>query len=461
MTPERATDRQAAAAPRGGWLERLGLSAFEADDDPDLRLRKTLLLLAVGLTNAATALWLGLYWLLGMRLPSNLPLAYQLASAILLFHFLRARRFAFYRTAQLALFLFFPFVIQWSIGSFVSASGIVLLALLAPVGAMVIHGTREALPWFAAYVVMMFVSGAIDYFLMDGSLQGMSMRTAALFFSLNFTMLSTIVFLLLRHLLQRRDALLAELAEQHRLLGREQRRADELVSSLLPPYIAERLKRDQGNLADGYADVTVMFADIVDFTRMSGQMEPRQVVDFLNHVFTRLDHLCARHGLEKIKTVGDAYMVVGGLGFGGAHYVEAMADMALEVQAMSLQDPVLRQRDIRFHVGIATGPAVAGVIGATRLSYDVWGDTVNLAARLAEDSAPGTSLVDRATYVRLASRYVFSEPREEVFKGTGRTLVFKLTGRRGPELQPPPRTARQSDSTASRSAASSSAGRRA
>jgi adenylate cyclase len=198
----------------------------------------------------------------------------------------------------------------------------------------------------------------------------------------------------------------------------------------MPAWVADRLKREQSIIADGHADICVMFADIVDFTRLSGRLEPRQVIGFLNHVFTRLDHLCARHGLEKIKTVGDAYMVVGGLGFSGHDYVAAMADMALDIHAMCRNDPVMVERALAFHVGIATGPAVAGVIGATRLSYDVWGDTVNLAARVTEDSAPATILVDRATYVRLSDRYLFEEPREVVYKGTGRNLVFRLVGRR-------------------------------
>jgi adenylate cyclase len=157
--------------------------------------------------------------------------------------------------------------------------------------------------------------------------------------------------------------------------------------------------------------------------------------------------------------VGDAYMVVGGMGAGNPRYVEAVADMALELQALVETDALMREHGIRFHVGIATGPAVAGVIGTTRRSFDVWGDTVNLAARITEDCAPGAVLVDRATYVRLAEAFTFAEPREAIYKGKGRTLVFRLAGRARTDQSPS--TVVQSAMTADRSIARSSGATRA
>jgi len=458
MPPSPSSSTRPDEAPPVSWRQRVALAAFQPEDDADARLRKSFLLLTAAITNVAAAAWLALYWILGIRLPSTLPLGYQIASAALFVYFLRSRDFARYRFAQLALFLFVPFAVQWSMGSFVVSSGIVLFALLAPIGALVACGARDSMPWFVAFLVLTVVSGMVDFVLADAA-PGVPSQTVAVFFALNVTMLSAIVYLLLRYFLLQRERVQVALAREHELLGEEREKSEALLASMLPLWVAERLKRDPSTIAEGHADCCVMFADIVDFTRLSGRLEPRRVVGFLNHVFTLLDDLCHQYGLEKIKTVGDAYMVVGGMGAGNPRYVEAVADMALQLQALVETDALMREYDIRFHVGIATGPAVAGVIGTTRRSFDVWGDTVNLAARITEDCAPGAVLVDRTTYVRLAEDFRFDEPREAIYKGKGRTLVFRLVGRQRTDQAPS--TVVQSARTADRSSASSSGATRA
>jgi adenylate cyclase len=301
----------AAKTGPASWLERIGRSGLDASDSEELRLRKTLLMFASGLMNLAAILWLAIYWVLGLKLPTTIPLAYQALSAIILVIFLKTRNFDFFRVAQLSLFLFAPFVIQWSIGSFVTSSGIVLLALLAPVGAMVVYGARESIPWFVAYVILTALSGVFDYFLANGDLSGVPMKTVAVFFVLNFTILSTIVYLLLRYFVQQKDMFQAELSRQHDLVQVEQRKSDQLLTTILPPHIAQRLKQEQATIADGFADVSVMFADIVNFTMLAEELTPKEVVNFLDEVFTQFDQLAEKHGVDKIKTIGDAYMEIG------------------------------------------------------------------------------------------------------------------------------------------------------
>jgi class 3 adenylate cyclase len=412
------------------WLERVGRSALDASDSEDLRLRKTLLMFASGLMNLAAILWLAIYWVLGLKLPTTIPLAYQAISAIILVIFLKTRNFDFFRVAQLSLFLFAPFVIQWSIGSFVTSSGIVLLALLAPVGAMVVYGARESIPWFVAYVILTALSGVFDYFLANGDLSGVPMKTVAVFFVLNFTILSTIVFLLLRYFVQQKDMFQAELSRQHDLVQAEQRKSDQLLTTILPPHIAQRLKQEQATIADGFADVSVMFADIVNFTALAEELTPKEVVNFLDEVFTQFDQLAEKHGVDKIKTIGDAYMVAGGLSGEGTQYVSAVADMALEMLELASRDANMRRYKLAFHVGIATGPVIAGVIGAKRFIYDLWGDTVNIASRITAESPPGEILVDKTTFRRLGGRYSFGEPQDLMFKGKGQMTVTQLLGRR-------------------------------
>jgi len=418
------------AAHRPTLLERLGRAAVDDNDSEDLRLRKTLLMLASGLMNVAAFVWLALYWIMGLKLPTTIPLLYQAISVIILAIYLKTRNFDFFRFAQLSLFLFAPFVIQWSIGSFVNSSGIVLLALLAPVGAMVVLGARESIPWFVAYVVLTVVSGVFDYFLAAGDLSGVPMRTVAVFFVLNFTILSSIMYLLLRYFVQQKDVFQAELSRQHELVREEQKKSEQLLTTILPPHIAQRLKRDQATIADGFADVTVMFADIVGFTVLAEELTPKEVVSFLDGVFTRFDELADKHGVDKIKTIGDAYMVAGGLSGENTHYVDAVAAMALEMLELARHDEIMKRYKIAFHVGFATGPVIAGVIGARRFIYDLWGDTVNVASRITSEAPAGQILVDKTTYRRLGTRYQFGSPQDLTFKGKGQMTVYQLMGKR-------------------------------
>ena len=418
------------AVSRGSWLARLASGAIDAEDNEELRLRKTILLLASGATAIAAFVWLGIYWLMGLRLPTTIPFLYQVLTALIVGIYLKTRNFDFYRMAQLALFLFAPFVIQWSIGSFVNSSGIVLLALLAPVGAMVVYGPRESIPWFAAYVVLTILSGLFDYYLADGSLSGVPMRTVAVFFVLNFTILSSIVYLLLRYFVMRKDVFQADLSQQHVLLREAQQQSEQLLNTILPPKIAQRLKQGQTTIADGFADVTVMFADIVNFTAMAEEKNPKEVVTFLDAVFTRFDSLAEKHGVDKIKTIGDAYMVAGGLSAEGSQYVDAVVNMALDMLKLAAEDELMKQYNVAFHVGVATGPVTAGVIGAKRFTYDLWGDTVNIASRITAEASADVILVDKTTYRRLGQRYQFGEGRDVVVKGKGSMTIYQLLAKR-------------------------------
>lgn len=424
-----ADSRQPAVIPGRDLISRLGAAAIDPADSEDLRLRKTLLMFASGLMNTAAILWLGIYWWMGLKLPTTIPFGFQVLSALVLFIYLKTRNFDFFRLAQLSLFLFFPFVIQWSIGSFVSSSGIALLALLAPIGAMVVYGPRESIPWFFAYVVLTIMSGVFDFFLASGEDYGMPLKTVAVFFVLNFTIISSMVYLLLRYFVQERNRFERKLAEQNELIRVEREKSDRLLDSILPPHVADRLKSQPGTIADGFADVSVMFADVVDFTRLAEELTPNQVVSFLDELFTQFDRLTVKYGLDKIKTIGDAYMVVGGLTGERLNYVDHTADMAMEMLELTRNDPTLNRLGIQLHIGIATGPAIAGVIGATRFIYDLWGDTVNLASRLTSEATAGQILVDKITNRRLGHRYSFDVPRDIPIKGKGSTTVYRLTGK--------------------------------
>jgi class 3 adenylate cyclase len=189
----------------------------------------------------------------------------------------------------------------------------------------------------------------------------------------------------------------------------EQEKSERLLLNILPKPIAERLKYDHNTIADNFAQVTVLFADIVGFTRLSGHTSPKELVVWLNEVFSTFDGLAEQHGLEKIKTIGDAYMVAGGLPTPRADHVEAMADMALDMQRAITQVKLGTDQPLNIRIGMHTGPVVAGIIGTKKFSYDLWGDTVNLAQRMESHGETGKIHVTQAIYDRLRDTYLFEK----------------------------------------------------
>jgi len=217
------------------------------------------------------------------------------------------------------------------------------------------------------------------------------------------------------------------LNEQHLLLQQEQEKSERLLLNILPQPIAERLKREQVLIADSFTEVTVLFADIVEFTRLSSDSAPEDVVRWLNRVFSFFDQLAEKHGLEKIKTIGDAYMVVGGLPLHRPDHAKAVAEMALDIQN---EWSTITDGSLKVRIGIHTGPVVAGVIGTRKFSYDLWGDTVNTASRMESHGVAGQIQVSQATYEWLQDDYLFEKRGMIQIKGKGELMTYFLAGRK-------------------------------
>lgn len=210
----------------------------------------------------------------------------------------------------------------------------------------------------------------------------------------------------------------------NRLLEEERGKSERLLLNVLPASIAERLKTQPEALADSFAEVTVLFADIVDFTPLASRMGPLELVGLLNTIFSRFDELTERHGLERIKTIGDAYMVAGGLPEPKQDHASAVATLALEMMEVIREFP-----SIRLRIGIHTGAVVAGVIGTKRFLYDLWGDTVNVASRMESHGAPGMIMVTEDCKVKLEG-FHFGEAIVLQVKGKGEMVAYPLFGRR-------------------------------
>ena len=222
----------------------------------------------------------------------------------------------------------------------------------------------------------------------------------------------------------RRATLIAE-----EKLDAAHQRSEELLLNILPPSIASRLKLDNGTIADGFEEVTVLFADIVGFTKLSARLPPARIVEVLNELFCRFDDLAAEYGLEKIKTIGDCYMVAGGLPEPRADHAEAVAEMGLAMLDVVREIGVRAHEPLAVRIGIHSGPVVAGVIGKRKFIYDMWGDTVNTASRMESHGVPGAIQLSESSHRLLAAKFRMQARGTIDVKGKGTMETWLLEAR--------------------------------
>lgn len=212
-------------------------------------------------------------------------------------------------------------------------------------------------------------------------------------------------------------------------LRQQKEQAEKLLLNILPMPIAQRLKQNQKVIADSFADVSVLFADLVNFTELSAKKESTELVSMLNEIFSAFDELTEQNGLEKIKTIGDAYMVVGGLPLYRDNHAESVAQMALDMQDSILQFNHSAGQEFNLRIGINVGPVIAGVIGKKKFIYDLWGDTVNVASRMESSGCPNKIQVTEVVYHRLQQHFNFEKRGSIAIKGKGEMTTYFLLGR--------------------------------
>ena len=367
------------------------------------------------MTAVAGVVWGGTYWLAGLPLAASMPLGYSLVVSWAIAHFFRTKSYRVFRNVQLSLILALPFLVQWTMGGFTAGSAVMVWALLSPMGALMFAGVRQATLLFGAFLALTALSGLIDPLLARRAAVPPQGFVSA-FFVLNFAGVATIVYVLLRYFMNER--------------ARAQEQSETLLLNILPAPIAARLKSRPGVIADSFSEATILFADIVNFTSMSAELAPAQVVSLLDEVFSAFDSLVERYRLEKIKTIGDAYMVVSGLPEPRLDHAVATAEMAL-----GMVDAVCAYRsrtDLPVHVriGMNTGPVIAGVIGRRKFIYDIWGDAVNMASRMESSGLADAIQTTDATYALLKDRYEFEARGDVDVKGKGRITTYLLIGRK-------------------------------
>ncbi len=388
----------------------------DPNDSDVLRSQKTLLIVAAFLINACATSVYGLAYLLVHEPLAGAAYFAVAAIALVSFALVGAKRLSYlsFSRTQVALGLLSPFAQALILGGFVQSSGVMLFGLNASLGALILFGSRSARRWFLAYLILLGLSIFLQPYLR--STNNLPSDFVAFFFGINIVGVSISVFGELSYYVNQLDL-------TTRLLRAEQEKSDQLLLNILPKDIAAILKSEHRTIADYFSGVSILFADVVNFTPMSAVMKPIELVELLNEVFSFFDSLVEKYALEKIKTIGDCYMVAAGVPHQRPDHAHVLTSLALEIRDYTSQRE-FRGKRITFRIGLNSGPVVAGVIGRRKFIYDLWGDAVNTASRMESHGAGGFIQITETTYELIKDDFI-CEPRGVVnVKGKGDMRVW-------------------------------------
>ena len=393
-------------------LDLAGSIGIDARDNDETALRKRVAVVLFTGTLPATVAWSAIYLAVGTPLAAAVPGFYSVITPINTVIFAHTRNLKIYRFTQLLLVLILPFLVMISLGGFRQSSAVVLWAALTPLGALLIDDLRGTLFWIAGFIALLIIGAILEPDLPQANLPQVFIAT---FYILNIGAVISIAFGLLYYFVDRRNFF--------------QQRSEMLLLNILPKEISETLKATPRTIADEYAAASILFADVVEFTPMAAAMTPLQLVDLLNEVFQCFDGLVEKYDLEKIKTIGDCYMVASGVPSPRPDHAVALVNLALDMQAV-IEERRFGDRELALRIGMNSGPVVAGVIGRKKFIYDLWGETVNLASRMESHGRSGCVQITRSTYELIKDSFDSKALGLMDVKGAGATEVWHVIGRR-------------------------------
>jgi adenylate cyclase len=399
---------------------RLGRMGAGPQDDEDLRQKKSLLVMLAVVILPVSIVWGSLYLGFGSW-AGIIAFVYFAVSLGSLVVFARTGSFRLLLVTQLLDILLTTTSGQMFVGGFLPSGGVALWGILAPLGALVFLEVRRAIQWFGAFVLVFLLTGiAGEVFFPDA---GFPTWFSTTMLALNVIGAGAVAFTLLATFANQRNEALAALRV-------EQEKSELLLMNILPRSIAERLKAASQTIADHFDAASVLFADVVDFTPFAQRLAPAEVVGVLDQLFSHFDTLVERHGLEKIKTVGDAYMAAAGVPDPSPDHARKAALLALDMRDALATSAVGDGSGLELRIGINSGPVVAGVIGSKRFLYDLWGDAVNTASRMESQSTPGEIQITHATYELVKDEFVCRRRGTIEVKGKGQMETWYLVGPR-------------------------------
>jgi len=394
--------------------------AHHPDDTVEVQSEKLAALIVAGSCCVAGSLWTAMYVVIfGWGITAALPLTFVVlvGGALSVSHVLKDHRPVVY--TQIVSIMYIATFIQWNIGGAFESGFVLAWAFLGPITALVFLSLRQSLFWMALFLANLAITVAFDGFFQSHA-QAVTDAERLFFFAVNLGISSVVVFAFAGYFV-------------NTAVG-ERENANRLLLNVLPREIAPILKESDRTIADHYDSASVLFADIVGSTPLFATMEPKEAVDWLNEVFSVFDGLVEQCGLEKIRTIGDNYMVAAGVPTRRSDHAIALARLALDMTNAAQDVSKLNGQRVEFRIGINSGPLVAGVIGTTKFHYDVWGDTVNVASRMESHGQPGRVHITASTYALIKDEFV-CEPRGPIeVKGKGEMQTWWVTSSRSGAL---------------------------
>lgn len=386
----------------------VGRIAVDASDSDETALRKRIAVFLCAGTLPLTLAWSAIYLAIGAPIAAAIPGFYTAVTPINTALFAYTRNFRFYRFTQLLLILLLPWLVTLSLGGFNQSSVVIIWAALCPLCSLLFEDLRSTSFWILGFVVLLILTAAVQPYLSQVDLPE---SFVTWFFVLNVGAVITITFGLLYYFVGRRDFF--------------QQQAEMLLLNILPKEISDALKIERRTIADEFTDVSILFADVVGFTQMAATMTPMELVGLLDQVFLCFDGLVERHNLEKIKTIGDCYMVASGVPRSRSDHASALVNLALDMQA-AVADTRFGGRQLAFRIGINSGPVVAGIIGRKKFIYDLWGESVNLASRMESHGRRQCIQITRNTYELVKDAFHCEAMGTIEVKGAGAMEVWHV-----------------------------------
>ena len=392
------------------WIARIG---SDPNDDDDVRLRKSILLLCAFPFILAGVGWGLLYIVSGEPWSGLIPLTYAFISMLSVIYFGITQRYQFFCFSQLLLILLLPFCLMVTLGGFINGSAVILWSLICPLGAMLFDKPSRAPTWFLGFLALVVISGLLEPNLRHTT--NLSSGLIVFFFVINLLGVGSLIFMMVYYFVGQKKLF--------------QEKSESLLLNILPKEIVAILKNEHRTIADHFQGATILFADVVNFTPMSEKLTPTELVELLDEVFSHFDMLAEKYSLEKIKTIGDCYMMASGVPRPRIDHAQALVAMALDMQEY-INAHQFHGQKISFRIGVNSGPVVAGVIGRKKFIYDLWGDAVNTASRMESQGQGGVIQITHATY-ELVKDDFHCEPRGKVqIKGKGDMDVWSVVGRK-------------------------------
>jgi guanylate cyclase len=321
------------------------------------------------------------------------------------------RDLGYYRFSQLLIILLLPWLMMLELGGFGPSSAVIVWAALCPLCSLLVEEPRQTMWWIIGFVTELVLGALLQPWLTPAALPA---DFVTWFFVLNVGTVISLVFGLLYYFVRQRDFF--------------QERSESLLLNILPREVSEILKKEQRTIATHHPSASILFADVVDFTPMASAMTPIDLVNLLNEVFHCFDGLIDRYGVEKIKTIGDCYMVAAGVPVERGDHAIALVGLAVDMRD-AIAERTFGGRRLSFRIGVNSGPVVAGVIGRKKFIYDLWGAAVNLASRMESHGSSGTIQITRQTYELVKDAFDCRPLAAIDVKGAGRTEIWRVAGR--------------------------------